>query len=402
MKHKQIRMVDLAAQNAEIQTDVDQALAEIHRNTAYVGGPQVEAFEREFADYLGVQHVVGVSSGTDALYLTLRSLGVGPGDEVITSPMTFIGTAEAIVQTGAAPVFVDIDPLTCNISVPALRHYLEAGRFQAANGPKAILPVHLYGTPAPMWELMTLAERHGLQVVEDACQAHGAGVALADQWVRAGSVGVAGCFSFYAGKNLGAWGEAGAVATNDVDLAAHVALLRDHGRMSHYSHQECGHNARLDSIQAAVLSAKLKHLDRWNSRRRELAAAYRESLRDSGVMLLSEPAYAESCYHLFVIQSSKRDALRNALLAEQIECGVHYPVPLHLQPALRGCGYHQGDFPASERAADTVLSLPMHPHLTDADVIRVADVIARELKQPRNSPGATFGADAGSDVSGGA
>lgn len=383
---KKIRMVDLTAQNAEIQADVEAALAEIHRNTSYVGGPQVEAFERAFADYLGVRHVVGVSSGTDALQLSLRALRIGSGDEVITTPMTFIATAEAIVQVGARPVFVDIDPTTCNISADAVRRYLEAGRFQTTNGPKAIVPVHLYGMPAPMQELLALAERFHLSVVEDACQAHGARVALERGWVRAGTAGTIGCFSFYPGKNLGAWGEAGAIATDDPDLAAQVALLRDHGRISHYSHQVSGYNARIDSLQAAVLNVKLKYLDRWNTRRREIADAYRDLLRGFDLTLPIEPDYAQSCYHLFVVRSAHRDAIRNALIAEEVECGIHYPIPLHVQPAFNGHGYQRGAFIVSEQVGDTVVSLPMHPHLTNSELSRVAEIIEKECKKAEPQP----------------
>jgi dTDP-4-amino-4,6-dideoxygalactose transaminase len=379
---KPVKFVDLAAQTAEIRTEVENTFAEIHRTCSYIGGPQVEAFEREFGEYLGARHVIGVSSGTDALRLALLALGVGPKDEVITTPETFIGTAEAIIQTGAWPAFVDVDPVNGNISADALRRYLDAGRFHTADGPKVILPVHLYGMPAPMKALRTIAERYGLAIVEDACQAHGARIALDDDgWVRAGVASAAGCFSFYASKNLGAWGEAGAVATNDDDLATRVALLRDHGRISHYAHQECGYNARLDAIQAAVLRAKLKRLDAWNARRREIAALYRDLLEGTDILLPEESSEAESCYHLFVIKSHQRDPLRNALLSEQIECGIHYPVPLHLQPALRSYGYRIGDFPISEQVADSVLSLPMHPHLTKAEITRVADVIGRELNK---------------------
>jgi dTDP-4-amino-4,6-dideoxygalactose transaminase len=377
---KRIKMVDLAAQNLEIREDAEAALADLHRGTAYVGGPEVEAFEREFAEYLSVRHVIGVGSGTDALRLSLLALGVGAGDEVITTPMTFIATAAAIMQTGAHPAFVDIDPATGNLSLSGLRRYLEQGRFHAPNGPKVVLPVHLYGMPAPMTELRAVAEQYGLKIVEDACQAHGARVVLGEEWVRAGTAGAAGCFSFYPGKNLGAWGEAGAVATNDEELAARIALLRDHGRISHYAHQECGYNARLDAIQAAVLRVKLKRLDDWNSRRRALAESYRELMAGWRLSLPPEHWSAEPCYHLFTIRSPHRDALRNALLANQIECGIHYPVPLHLQPALRSCGYRHGDFPASERLADTVLSLPMHAHLTDLEVVRVTEIIERELE----------------------
>jgi dTDP-4-amino-4,6-dideoxygalactose transaminase len=378
---QQIRFVDLAAQNAEIRDEVEQSFAQIHAQTAYVNGPAVKHFEEEFAAFLGVRHVIGVSNGTDALRLALLALGVGPGDEVITTPMTFIATVEAIVQVGARPVFVDIDPQTCNLSVAALRHYLEAGRFSSNNGPKALIPVHLYGMPAAMGAMVELARRYGLHVVEDACQAHGARVVLNRRWVRAGTVGEAGCFSFYPGKNLGAWGEAGALATNDEELAEKVALLRDHGRISHYAHQEYGYNARLDALQAAVLSAKLKRLEDWNARRRLLADSYRELLTRAPLPLWlpTEPAEVESCYHLFVVRSPRRDALRSALLANEIECGIHYPVPLHLQPACRALGYRAGDFPESERVADAVLSLPMHPHLSQSDVERVANVVQHVL-----------------------
>ncbi len=382
---KRIKLVDLAMQNAEIQAEVELAFAGIHRTTSYVGGPEVESFEREFADYLGVRHVVGVSSGTDALRLALLAVGIGEGDEVITTPMSFIGTVEGIVQTGAAPSFVDVDPVSGNMCPAALRNYLESGPYRTRNGPKAVLPVHLYGAPAPMSELIAIAQDYRIQVIEDACQAHGAKVALADRWVHAGTVGEAGCFSFYPGKNLGAWGEAGAVATDNSDLAAQIISLRDHGRISHYAHERCGYNARLDTLQAAVLRAKLKCLDRWNDRRREIAQLYRELLSDLPIELPEEAGDADPCYHLYVIKSRIRDSLRSALLTNQIECGIHYPVPLHLQPALRSYGYRRGDFPLAECVADTVLSLPMHPHLTDVDVARVAEVIHAEFAKARGA-----------------
>jgi dTDP-4-amino-4,6-dideoxygalactose transaminase len=378
---QQIKFVDLAAQNVEIRDDVERGLARIHAETAYVGGPAVDQFEQEFATFLGVHHVIGVNSGTDALRLALLALGIGVGDEVITTPMTFIGTVEAIVQVGARPVFVDIEPQTCNLSVVAVRHYLEAGRFSTQNGPKAVMPVHLYGMPAAMGPMRELAQEFGLHLVEDACQAHGARIAMDRGWVCAGTVGIAGCFSFYPAKNLGAWGEAGAVATNDDGLAEQVLLLRDHGRISHYAHQAYGYNARLDAVQAAVLSAKLKRLEEWNARRREIADTYRELLGESPLPLWlpTEPADVESVYHLFVVRSPRRDALRSALLGNEIECGIHYPVPLHLQPACRALGYRAGDFPESERVADAVLSLPMHPHLKRAELERIADVVTHAL-----------------------
>jgi dTDP-4-amino-4,6-dideoxygalactose transaminase len=375
----QIKFMDLAAQNREIMPQVERGFAEIHEQTSYVGGPQVTAFETEFAAFLGARHVIGVASGTDALRLALLAIGIGPGDEVITTPMTFIATAEAIVQTGARPAFVDVDPSTGNLNVREIALYLERGRFSAPNGPRAILPVHLYGLPAPMIELRNLAEACNLKIIEDACQAHGARVNYQGQSLYAGTIGAAGCFSFYPGKNLGAWGEGGAVATDDEELAARVRTLRDHGRLSHYAHSGYGYNARLDTIQAAVLRPKLERLADWNAQRRRLAALYRETLPCDGLTLLAEPEGSESCYHLFVVCSDRRDAIRTELLQNQIECGIHYPLPLHLQPACHELGYVAGDFPHAERMADTVLSLPMHPFLTEREVKRVSCAVRRAL-----------------------
>jgi dTDP-4-amino-4,6-dideoxygalactose transaminase len=376
-----IRFVDLLSQNAEIHDRVERDLADIHRKTAYVGGEYVSSFEREFAEFVGVKYAIGVGSGTDALRLALLALGVGPGDEVITTPMTFIATVAAVLQTGATPTFVDIDPGTGNLDAAQVRSYLERGQFHTANGPRAILPVHLYGLPAAVPELAKLAHDHGLHLVEDACQAHGARVLTEDGWKNCGSFGVAACFSFYPGKNLGAWGEAGAVVTNDSSLAEEIARLRDHGRISHYAHDRIGYNARLDAVQAAVLSAKLLRLPDWNARRREIASQYRACLRESGLGLPLEPEGLQSCYHLFVIRSEARDQIRQALLANEIDCGIHYPVPLHLQPACAALGRKPGDFPASERFADTILSLPMHPHLKDSEVARVARTVSEALNK---------------------
>jgi dTDP-4-amino-4,6-dideoxygalactose transaminase len=374
-----IKFVDLAAQNDEIRQRVDAEYQRIHGATAYVGGPQVAEFEDHFAAYLGVRRVVGVGSGTDALRLALLAAGVGPGDEVITAPMTFIATAEAIFQTGAVPVFVDVDPATATISVAAVNDYLARGEFRTPNGPRAIVPVHLYGLPAAMDALLEVAQRYNLAVIEDACQAHGARVHAGGGWKRAGAAGTLGCFSFYPGKNLGAWGEAGAVATDDCELAARVALLRDHGRLSHYLHQESGYNARMDTVQAAVLLAKLERLEEWNARRRAIARRYRELLSGCGLELPIEPEGTESCYHLFVIRSQWRDRIFAALSGAGIGCGIHYPVPLHLQPACAALGYRSGDFPQSERIADTVVSLPMHPHLTDHEINAVASAVGMAL-----------------------
>ncbi len=375
-----IKFVDLAAQNDEVRGRADAELERIHDHTAYVGGPQVAEFEARFAQYLGVSHVVGVGSGTDALRLALIAAGIGPGDEVITTPMTFIATVEAIFQAGAVPVFVDVEPDTAAISAAGVARYIEQGIFRAHNGPRAIIPVHLYGLPAAMGPLMEVARRYNLTVIEDACQAHGARVHVDGEWKRAGAVGAVGCFSFYPGKNLGAWGEAGAIVTSDGEMAERVSVLRDHGRVSHYLHGESGYNARMDSVQAAVLLAKLERLEEWNTRRRAIARRYCELLPQCGVQMPAEPEGAESCYHLFVVRSPRRDLIREALLRDQIGCGIHYPVPLHLQPACAGLGWHRGDFPVSERLADTVLSLPMHPHLTDREVREVAESVAAALR----------------------
>ncbi|HZO82168.1 MAG TPA: DegT/DnrJ/EryC1/StrS family aminotransferase [Candidatus Binataceae bacterium] len=374
-----IKFVDLPSQNREIRERVERELGEIHRSAAYIGGPAVDALEQEFAAYLGVRQVVGVGSGTDALRLALMAAGVSPGDEVITSPMTFVATAEAICQSGALPVFVDVDRATANLDPEALRKYLAAGRWRSVNGPRAIVPVHLYGLPAPMDEVRKVAEEYNLVVIEDACQAHGARLRGAAGWAKAGSFGAAGCFSFYPGKNLGAWGEAGAVATNNESLAARIRTLRDHGRISHYAHQEYGYNARLDAVQAVVLRAKLARLEAWNARRRRVAELYRQLLAGCEVTLPTEPEGTQSSWHLFVIRHPRRDAIRRALLMSEIECAIHYPVPLHLQPACKALGYQPGDFPASESIADTVLSLPMHPHLSDDDVARVAEAVRRAI-----------------------
>ena len=374
-----IKFVDLAGQNLEIADRVAFELEAVHSATSYVGGHQVESFEREFAEFLNVKRVVALANGTDALRIALLALGVGPGDEVITVPMTFIATAASIVQTGARPKFVDIDPATGNMSLPALRSFLEALPRNERRAVRAIVPVHLYGLPAPMVELKEIAAEFNLKLVEDACQAHGARVRTADGMAMAGTLGDAGCFSFYPGKNLGAWGDGGAVATNDDEIAHRVSSLSNHGRLSHYAHEICGYNSRLDSIQAAVLRAKLEKLAEWNERRRVVAAAYRELLSPLDVQPILEPQGSESCYHLFVIRSARRDSVRNALLQADIECGIHYPVPLHLQPALAYLGYRAGDFPASEALADTTLSLPMHPHLDGQEILRTVETVTSVL-----------------------
>lgn len=381
-----IKFLDLAAQNAEINSEVQERFAKIHETTSYVDGPAVAEFENDFAAFLGVRHVVGVGSGTDALRLSLLAIGVGAGDEVITVPSSFIATAAAIIQTGATVTFVDIDPETGSMDPTALSNYLAARKFKSANGPKAVVPVHLYGLPAGLADISEIARIYGIPVIEDSCQAHGSRIRMKDGWRMAGTIGDAGCFSFYPGKNLGAWGEAGAVVTNDQGLAERVLRLRNHGRMSHFAHQECGYNARLDTMQAAVLTAKLKRLHTWNARRRELAGLYHRQLSDTEVDLPSETNGLESNYHLYVIRSTQRDVIRQALLAEGIDCGIHYPVPLPLQPALRSLNYAVGDFPRSEKWADSILSLPMHPHMTNEQVAQVSSVVRASAQPHGQSP----------------
>jgi dTDP-4-amino-4,6-dideoxygalactose transaminase len=359
-----IPLVDLKAQYAAIHGAVDSAIQSVLDSTNFIMGPEVKAFERAFAAYCGVAECAGVASGTAALDLVLRALGVGPGDEVITVAHTFIATAEAISAVGARPVFVDIDPLTYTMQPAALA---------AAITPRtrAILPVHIYGQPADMDAIMAIARRHALPVVEDAAQAHGA------TWngVRAGALGTAACFSFYPGKNLGAYGDAGAVTSADADLAAQVRLLRNHGRHSKYLHEVKGFGERIDTLQAAVLLAKLAYLDEWTAARRRLAVRYSELLADCDLALPHVAPQADPAWHLYVIRTPQRDALLEHLQANGIGAGVHYPVPLHLQPAYAELGYSRGALPVSEEVADTCLSLPLYPEMTGVQQERVAAVI---------------------------
>jgi dTDP-4-amino-4,6-dideoxygalactose transaminase len=359
---------------------VTAEIEQIHAHTAYIGGEHVERFEHEFADFLGSKRVVGVANGTDALRMALMAVGIQPGDNVVTVPMTFIATGAAIVQAGGRPMFVDIDPETGNISIPELRKFLESKTRHGYCSIRAVVPVHLYGLPAPMNEIKELASEFKFKIIEDACQAHGARIATPAGWKRAGTIGDVGCFSFYPGKNLGAWGDGGAIATDNDEIAHRISSLANHGRLSHYAHEICGFNSRLDSIQAAVLRAKLARLQDWNDRRRTNAATYRELLAPLDVRPIAEPEGMESCYHLFIIRSAKRDLIRTELMKNEIECGIHYPVPLHLQPALGYLGYRPGDFPASEALADSVLSLPMHPHLTVPEIARTVAVVAAALR----------------------
>lgn len=370
-----IPLVDLKAQYAAIQPEIDAAIARVIANTSFIGGKEVADFEAAFAAFQQTKRAVGVANGTSAIYLVLRALGIGAGDEVITTPHTFIATVEPIAQTGAKTVFVDIDPQTYNLD-PAL--------IEAAITPrtKAIIPVHLYGQLAPMDAIMDIARRHNLYVIEDAAQAHGA----ERDGKRAGAWGHAATFSFFPGKNLGAYGDAGAVCTNDEALATLVAKLKDHGRMNKYEHDELGYGERLDALQAAILGAKLPHLDEWNAARRRHAAYYDAAL--AGIPGVRTPYVPDRMAHVFHLYCARVEGDRDAILAELnrrgIGAGVHYPIPVHLQPAMRGYGGKPGDFPHAEAAANALISLPIYPEMTTDHLSQVveelADVIA--LRHP--------------------
>ena len=360
---------DLSAQFASIETEVMSAMKAVIHDSAFIGGKYVQAFEQEFASYCGAKHAIGISNGTDAVRLGLLACGVGPGDEVITVPQTFIATTEAISMTGATFRFVDIEPNTATMDPEALRKAI-------SKKTKAIVPVHLYGQTADMRAIMSIAREHGLKVVADAAQAHGA--TFDGQPV--GAVGDAVSYSFYPGKNLGAFGDAGALTTNDAEIAHRVSLLRDHGRKSKYEHLAEGFNCRLDGLQAAILSVKLRHLEDWTERRRKAAASYRSMLADvHGIELPGERAGSRHVYHLFVTRTTKRDALLKHLLANGVVGGVHYPIPLHRQPAYARLGLGEGSFPVAERQSRECLSLPLFAEMSTDQVRIVVDEIKRGL-----------------------
>ena len=364
-----VAFVDLYQQHQAIEEELVEVFRRVLRKSSFILGPEVVAFEKAFASYVGATECIAVNNGTTALQLVLASLGIGPGDEVITVANTFIATAEAISAVGARPVFVDVDPVS---------YTMDPQLVEAAITPntKALLPVHLYGQAADVDALLEIARRHNIHLVEDACQAHGATY----KGRKAGSFGVAGCFSFYPGKNLGCLGEGGAVVTSNPELAQRMRMLRDHGSVKKYEHRLPGYNFRLEGIQGGFLSVKLPHLDRWNARRREVAKLYQELLSDTSLGLPVEMGWGEHVYHLYVIQADDREALRNALNAAGVECGLHYPVPLHLQAAYTDLGYEKGRFPVSEHLSSHILSLPMHPFITDEEVKRVASVLLETLQ----------------------
>jgi dTDP-4-amino-4,6-dideoxygalactose transaminase len=370
-----VPLVDLAAQYAAIAAEVEEAIARAVRGTAYILGREVSLFEEEFAAFCGAAGAVGVDSGTSALELALRAYAIGPGDEVITAANTFIATALAISYSGATPVLVDADPETYTIDVARL----EAAITERT---RAIVPVHLYGQPADMDPILQLAQQRGLVVIEDACQAHGARY----KGKRVGSLGHAAAFSFYPAKNLGGYGDGGMVVTDDQGVADTLRLLRNYGQRQKYQHEVRGYNRRLDTLQAAVLRVKLKYLDAWNAARREHARLYGRLLAPSGATLPVAAAYAEPVWHLYVIQTADRDGLSAHLAHEGIATGIHYPVPIHLQPAYRQLGYRPGDFPVTERCAERILSLPMYAELTDAQVEAIAAAVRTASVRERHQP----------------
>ena len=359
-----IPFVDLKSQYLSIKPDVDAAIQGILDSCQFTLGSEVVAFEKEFAAYSGAEIGVGVNTGTSALHLALLAAGVGGGDEVITVPFTFVATVSAIDYTGATPVFVDIDPDSFTMDVTAL----EAAITEKT---KAIIPVSLYGQPADMDPLMEIARRHGLVVIEDACQAHGAEY----KGRRSGSIADMTCFSFYPGKNLGAYGEAGMVVTNNPDYARTIRMLRDWGAEKKYHHVLKGFNFRMEGIQGAVLRVKLKHLEAWTEARRTAASHYDRLFAGSGVAAPKAMAYARHVYHIYAVRTSHRQAWQDALLAQGIQSGIHYPTPVHLLPAFADLGYQAGQFPHAERAASEVLSLPMFPELTQAQCEEVARAV---------------------------
>ncbi len=360
-----VPFLDLKIQYKQIENEVLPMITEAMSNGAFIGGEQVSGFETEFAEFCESRYCVGVNSGTDALRFALMAVGVGQGDEVITVPNTFIATTEAISQVGAKPVFVDINTDNCNIDVSKIEEKI-------SEKTKAIIPIHLYGQPADMDPILEMAQKAGLEVIEDACQAHGARYKNR----KAGSMGAVGCFSFYPGKNLGAFGEGGAIVTQDENIAKKISVIRDHGQQKKYFHDMEGYNGRLDAIQAGVLRIKLRRLDEWNQSRRKNAAYYTELLSGiPSVTLLKEAEFSSSVYHLYVVLVDDRDGLQKYLGEKGIATGLHYPLPLHLQKAYTHLDYKKGDFPVTEHIADRLLSLPMFPELTREQIEYVADSI---------------------------
>jgi len=375
--NKQIPFLDLVTLHQELEAELVPVFQQVLRTAGFVGGPMVEEFEREFAKFCDAAHCVGVSSGTDAVRFALMAAGVEAGDVVLTVPHTFIATTEAITQAGARPDFVDIDERTYNMDPEKLQGYIERECYLDRETGKpyhrkwrapvtAVVPVHIYGQCADMDRILELARRYNLIVVEDACQAHGAEYfsKKENRWKKAGSMAHAGAFSFYPGKNLGACGEAGAVTTNSEEMTRTMRMLRDHGQAKKYYHTVEGYNGRLDSLQAGILSVKLRHLADWNEKRKQAARRYEELLSAvEGASAPFCPEWSRPVYHLYVIRVEDREGLQKHLAEAKIDTGIHYPIPLHLQKAYEGFGYKRGDFPVSEKVALEIVSLPMYPQL---------------------------------------
>jgi len=373
-----VPLLDLKAQYPTIRADAERALAEVFADQHFVLGPAVQRFENEMKAYTGATHAIGVASGSDALLLALMALDTGPGDAVVTTPFTFFATAGSIVRTGARLVFADIDPATFNLSPAAVRAALEDCARRARK--TVLMPVHLYGRMAPMGALGRLAAEFGAAVVEDAAQAIGARESTGNGERMAGTFGSLGALSFFPSKNLGAAGDAGMVLASDDELGQRVRVLRTHGSVRRYVHDRVGINSRLDALQAALLSVKLKHLDRWNARRRERAAAYGRRLREARLVpdrvRVPEEAGAEHVFHQYVIRAEQRDGLRDALSDSGVETQIYYPLPLHQQPCFADLGFRVGEFPEAERCARECLALPMYPELRDDQLELVVDRIA--------------------------
>ena len=363
-----IPFLDLQAQYASIKGDIQDAVNRVFETGQFVLGEEVAAFESEFARYVGADQGIAVNTGTSALHLALLAAGIGPGDEVITVPFTFVATVAAIGYTGAHPVFVDIDPQSLTMDVAQL---------EAAITPrtKAVVPVHLYGQPADMDPLLAIARKHGLIVIEDACQAHGAEY----NGRRVGSLGDLGCFSFYPGKNLGACGEGGMVVTSNPKYAETVRMLRDWGQSKKYHHVLRGYNYRMEGLQGAILRVKLRHLDEWTDQRRSRAAEYNRFLHGSDVLRPLEMPYARHVYHIYAVRTLDRLELQRTLQSHGVQTGIHYPIPVHLQEAYSDLGYVAGDFPHTERAANEVLSLPMYPELSNIQVEFVSAAVHHDV-----------------------
>jgi dTDP-4-amino-4,6-dideoxygalactose transaminase len=359
-----IPLVDLKGQYATIRDEVRQAIDEVFDSMQLTIGPNVRAFDKEWADYCGTAHAIGVGSGTDALQLAIRACGVSSGDEVITVSHTFFATVEAIVYANARPILVDVEERSMLMDISSV-----ASRITPRT--KAIIPVHLYGRTVDLKPLRQLAQDHGITIIEDAAQAHGA---LLDDGKKAGTRGRVNCFSFYCSKNLGAYGEAGSITTNDEKLADDLRALREHGQSTRYYHPIVGYNARLDEIQAAILRIKLRHLDEWNARRQAIAAQYNELLAGGDIITPEIPRGGRHVFYCYAIRvpGGRRDALRAFLTERGIGTQIHYPVPIHMQDAAQFLGYRKGDLPVTEKVAGEVLSLPMYPELTDAQIDRVA------------------------------